>query len=98
MAQPKGFKESNLVIGAGNNPNTDQLPVLVSYNPEMSNGAPIPFIWGQWHFTEEELAMIAKNGYIWVSQMGIPIKPQIVTAYHPVTDLAFTPVPDELLQ
>lgn len=77
--KPTKFKESNLLLGAGGNPNTNDMPVMVAQNPEMSAGHPIDFVVSKWKLSEEELKKVNETGCIYLSVMGQPSPVYIFT-------------------
>lgn len=81
--RPVPFKESNLNMGAGDNPNTEDLPVAISLNSEMSEGRQIPFVVSCWKPTPEELAEINRTGEVWISTMGVPPPPVCLMGHNP---------------
>lgn len=83
------FKETNYVYGAGNNPNTDQLPVAICTNEHMPN---LHFIISKWVPTDEEIQMIVERKEIWLSVMGPSIAPMSIMTQHPFKEGGFTPI------
>ncbi|PSR54168.1 hypothetical protein AHMF7605_11865 [Adhaeribacter arboris] len=76
--KPVPFKESNLNLGAGDNPNTDDMPVAIS-----KDGEEIPFIVSCWKPTPEELAEINRTGEIWLATMGHRPPPIMAVGHNP---------------
>lgn len=95
--KPVAFKESNFVIGAGNNPNTDQLPVVITENKQMSNGHPIMYIWSFIQLEPGDLELMQQRGGLWLMSCP-PVTPMQVTAYHPTKELGYVPVPEQLIE
>lgn len=88
---PTSFKETNLVLDAGDNPNTDQLPVCIAKDPDYPPG--ICFIVSKWKLSPEELEEVNKTGEIWVSVMGHSTPPIMPLAVNPFEHLGYIPVP-----
>ena len=82
--QPQPFKEQNLLLGSGNNPNTEDMPVAVSRHSEIGGGK-IPNSVSNWKLTPEELAKVNETGEIWLSTMGWPPPPITAMAFNPFT-------------
>jgi len=88
MANPQPFKEQNLLLGAGGNPNTSDMPVSIAKDAEG-----IPFIVSNWKFTPEELKLLNENnGSFFVCVMGTSTPPVMATAYNPFTMFGFEAV------
>ena len=87
-----GFKESNRVLGAGNNPNTDQLPIAISVHPDPVYNGTVT-IFSKFKLSSEELQRIAETGELWVGVManpGQPTQPPILpTVWDPFKDLGY---------
>lgn len=83
------FKETNQVLGAGNNPNTvdlpvADLPVAFSTTPDIPNAV---FVVSKWKMTPEEHLHFLKTGEIWLSVMTSPRSP----TQPPVSLMVFNP-------
>lgn len=85
--KPTSFKESNLVLGAGSNPNTDDLVVALSKDTEDHY-----FVISRWKLSEEELKRINETGEIWLCIMGRTMPPVLPTVFHPFTEHQFKPL------
>lgn len=85
--KPTSFKESNLVMGAGNNPNTDDLVIARSVDRDGT-----PFVISRWKLSPEELQRINETGDVWVCIMGTGMPPIMPTVFQPFTEHGFTPL------
>lgn len=85
--KPTSFKESNIVMGAGKNPNTDDLVAAKSVD---STG--MPFVISRWKLSKEELERINETGELWLCIMGAGMPPIMPTVFHPFTEHDFTPL------
>lgn len=83
MASPDSFKEVNQIFGAGNNPNTDDLPVSIAVTASTPG---VPFIVSKWKLTPAERERIAQTGEVWVAIMGQGMPPVAVMGLHPFND------------
>lgn len=88
---PQPFKQSNLNLGAGDNPNTLDMPVALSYNPDMTEGKKIPFLISNWKLSPEEILKVKETGEIWLSTMGWPPPPISAMVENPFTVHGYTP-------
>lgn len=86
------FKETNHIFGAGENPNTTDLPVCISLAPQYSEGHNVPFIVSRWKVSQEEIEKINETGEIWISIMGASMSPIMPLAFHPFKELGFKPI------
>lgn len=86
--KPTSFKESNIVLGAGGNPNTDDLVVAISKDQDGN-----PFVISRWKLDAAELQKINETGEVWVCIMGATMPPIFPTVLQPFTELGFTPLP-----
>lgn len=86
---PISFKEVNIVYTAGNNPNTDQLPICIAVHPEQPL---IAQAISKWKLSAEELAEINKTGVIYLVVMGTKLPPMCPVALNPFTELNFEPI------
>lgn len=85
--KPEPFKEQNAMLGAGNNPNTSDMPVCLCGDPDG-----IPFRVSKWKLTKEELDRINETGELWLGTMGYqPPPPVMVSVFHPFEDLGWIP-------
>jgi hypothetical protein len=82
------FKETNLLLGAGDNINTEQLPICVADHPDDLGK---PSLVSKWKLSEEELEMIKKEGCIWLAVSGGSHPPVRLMAFNPFEYLNFTP-------
>lgn len=88
--EPISFKEVNKVYTAGDNPNTDQLPVCVASNPD--NGDVLSII-SKWKLSTEELQRISETGHIYITILGTSLPPIGATVYNPFTEHTYKPIP-----
>lgn len=81
------FKETNLMLGAGNNPNTGDLPIAISLSPRAQG---VAFCVSKWKMTPEEKEHFLKTGEIWLSIMAPlnhPTQPPVsLCVFNPFTD------------
>ena len=77
-----GFKETNIYLGAGANPNTEGIGACVCQ--DQSTGQ--DFIVGKVKVSPEELEKIQETGEIWIGVMGRGWPPLLVTPYNPFHD------------
>lgn len=82
--EPITFKECNQLLGAGNNPNTEDMPVCRAVHPEIDpeNGG-CPFIVSKWKLTPQELAEVNKTGAVWLCVMGLNTPPVLIVGHNP---------------
>lgn len=71
----------NLVMGAGNNPNTHDLKVSICHNNSIAPGH--TFIVSKWEFSKEELEEIQRTGCMYISTMGSGMSPIMPFVYKP---------------
>ena len=90
--KPTSFPESNQVLGAGGNPNTEDLVIAVCLNEELSGGQKIPFIVSRWKLSPEELQKVQETGEIWISIMGTSMPPILPMVNHPFKEDTFKPL------
>lgn len=76
------FKESNIYLGEGDNPNTTGIAACVCKDPTTKRD----FIFGKVKFTPEEVAQIAEKGELFIGVMGRGWPPMIVTPHNPFKD------------
>lgn len=81
-----GFEESNKVLEAGDNPNTDQLPVSFALHKDTGDA---PIIFSKFRLSEEEIERIIKEKHIWIGVMGQTMPPIMPTVQHPFKDLGY---------
>jgi len=81
------FKETNMMLGAGDNPNTNDLPVCHAIDPHTN----MPFIISKFKLDEEEMKRINETGEIWIGIMGDRMHPILPTVYNPFTEHGFLP-------
>lgn len=70
-------------MGAGNNPNTGDLPICFATAPHYSEGKMVPFIISRWKLSPEELKTVQETGEIWISIMGAGMPPIMPLAEDP---------------
>jgi hypothetical protein len=87
--KPTSFKETNQVLMAGDNPNTDQLPVCYATNPEIPDRV---FIVSRWKLSPEELERINETGELWISVMNRNMAPIMPTVFDPFYDHGYKPI------
>lgn len=85
--KPTSFKESNLVLGPGGNPNTDDLVVSVSKDVDGNY-----FVISRWKLDAAELQRINETGEVWLCIMGSNMPPVMPTVLQPFTELGFEPL------
>lgn len=74
------FKEANIVLGAGGNPNTHDIVACKCVESETD----MPFIFAKWKLTEDELKIINENGgELFVGLMGNSWPPMFPTVHDP---------------
>lgn len=88
--EPIPFKESNLLLGAGGNENTGDMPCALSINAATTGST--PYAISCWKLTADELAEINRTGVLWLGNMGWPPPPIMCMAYNPFTMHGFTSV------
>lgn len=79
--KPTSFKETNQLLGAGNNPGTGDLPIARSLMP--IGDQEVPCIISCWKLSPEELDLIQQTGKIWISVMGMSSPPIWPMVCHP---------------
>lgn len=89
---PISFKEVNKLYGAGDNPNTDQLPVCIA-SREVDGW--VPSVISRWKLSKEELERINKTGEINLVIMGTRVAPVLLTVADPFTEEQYIPLPIE---
>lgn len=82
---PTSFKETNQLLGAGNNPGTGDLPIARSLMD--IEGKPVPCIVSCWKLSPEELQRIQETGKVWVTIMGVSMPPIQPMAFHPFEEV-----------
>lgn len=82
---PTSFKETNQLLGAGNNKGTGDLPIARSYME--IEGDKVPCAVSCWKLSPEELERVKETGQIWVAVMGVGMPPIMPMALHPFEDL-----------
>lgn len=87
---PTSFKETNHLLGAGNNPGTGDLPIARSVMD--IEGRPVPCIVSCWKLSPEELAEVQRTGRIWVAVMGVGQPPILPMALNPFTEHGIKPL------
>ena len=81
--KPIPFKESNINLGAGENPNTGDMPCALSTCPP-STGDNIPYAVSCWKLEPDELEEINRNGgVIYLANMGWPPPPISAMVHNP---------------
>lgn len=86
--KPVGFKESNTILYAGDNPETDQLPIARSTHPLVEDGK-MPFCISCWKLTPEELERIQETGVVYLAVMGMTQPPVLVMVSNPFTEVGY---------
>ncbi len=88
--RPTSFPQTNRVLNAGNNPNTDQLPVAISLDPATPG---VCFIVSRFKMTHEERELFEQTGDVWVSIMASttnPTQPPVMLSVQdPFKDFGF---------
>lgn len=84
------FKETNQVLGAGNNPGTNDLPICRAV--QEIDGQKCNCIVSKFKLSPEELQRINQTGEIWISILGVSMPPVLPTVYNPFTELGFKPL------
>lgn len=79
------FKEQNLVLKAGDNPNTHDLNACRCTDKETK----MPFIFAKFKMSEEEVKRVVETGELWVGVMGNGWPPLLPTVYNPFDELTF---------
>jgi hypothetical protein len=97
---PVSFPEAyTKPLGAGDNPNTGDLPRCVAIDPSIENSARVCAIVSCWKLSEVELAEVNKNGVIYIGVMAVverPTQPPIwVLGQDPFKNNVFKRVPEE---
>lgn len=87
--KPTSFKETNIVYTAGNNPNTEQLPVCIADHPDNQG---IPTIISKWKLSEDELERINKTGELWLTVLGTQLPPIGATVWQPFDEIGYKPI------
>jgi hypothetical protein len=88
--KPTSFKETNHLLGAGNNPGTGDLPIARSLMD--IEGRPFPCIISCWKLSPEELELIQQTGKVWIAVMGVGSPPIMPMISHPFADLGIKPI------
>jgi len=101
------FPQFNRDLGAGDNPNTVNLPIAISLHPDPiyrpSEQAPkgVAFCISRWKLSPEELARIAERGEVWLGVMCPPDRPTqppvFLTVNNPFTEEGYEAIPAEEL-
>lgn len=76
--KPTSHKKTNLFLGAGDNPDTDGMPITVCNHPEADEGRGGTSMISRWKFTDDEIIKIIETGYIHIGVMGIRHPPIFV--------------------
>lgn len=84
-----GFKETNHVLGAGDNPNTDQLPICYATNPNIPG---MVFMVSKFKLSDADLIKINQTGELWISVMGVKHPPIMPTVDNPFQELDYKPM------
>jgi len=85
---PIPFKESNVNLGAGGNPNTSDMPTAIAIHPNTTGQ--VPYAISCWKLEPDELAEIQRTGVIYLGNMGWPPPPILAMAYNPFKMHGFT--------
>lgn len=84
---PIDFKESNVWLGAGDNPGTEGMPV--SKCLQNIDGAWYPSIVSKWKLSPEEIQRVQETGEIYLSVLGPGTPPVMLTPLNPFEELGF---------
>lgn len=76
------FKEQNLLLGKGDNPNTIDMPACLCVDPSTKQ----PFIVGRLDLTDEEIEAIKESKHLYIGVMGTNWPPLMVTKDNPFKD------------
>lgn len=87
--KPDTFKEANMIMGAGGNPSTEDLPLCKATTPSIPG---VNFLVSRWKLEPAEVKKIKETGEIWISIMGDGMPPIMPMAYHLFNDSDFKPV------
>lgn len=85
MAYPIEFTEQNAVLGSGNNPGTENLPIANCTVAVNSENPDVPFIVSCWQLSPEEIAEVQKTGRVYLGVMGKTTYPVSVIGVNPFT-------------
>lgn len=84
------FKETNIVLDAGNNPNTDQLPICIAEDKETPG---VVFCVSKYKMSPEEREHFLEKGEVWLAVMANvdqPTQPPVMlTAFNPFEHFGF---------
>ncbi len=83
--KPTSFKETNQLLGAGNNPGTGDLPIARSIMDV--DGHAMPCAVSCWKLSPEELQRIHETGQVWIAVMGVSIPPIMPMIAHPFDEV-----------
>jgi len=86
---PTSFKETNQVLGAGDNPNTEQLPIAYCLNDQIPGRV---FVVSKWKLSPEEIQRINETGELWISIMSTTIAPILPMVHNPFTEAGYEPI------
>lgn len=81
------FKQSNFTLGAGNNPDTNDMPACRAVSESGQR-----FIIGKFKMSELERKQFLETGELWICIMGGGWPPMLPTAHNPFDELNFKPV------
>ncbi len=85
--ESQNFEQSNLILKAGDNPNTNDMPACKSKDSEGH-----PFLIGKFKLSEQERKRFLETGEIWLCVMGGGWPPVLPTTHNPFTELEFEPM------
>lgn len=83
--KPKEFKEQNLLLKAGDNPNTSDLNACRCTDAETKS----PFIVAKFALDREEIIKINETGELWLCIMGNNWPPVLPTVFNPFKEHGF---------
>lgn len=86
------FKETNFILRAGDNPNTNDIPACLCKDQVTG----MDFIFAKFKLSPEELEQINRTGTIYVGVMGRNWPPLLPTVYNPFTDYEQCYIPYDL--
>lgn len=82
------FKEQNLLLKAGDNPNTNDLNACRCTDPETNS----PFIVAKFMLDRQEIIKINETGELWLCIMGNNWPPVLPTVFDPFKENGFIPL------
>lgn len=73
------FKESNFLLKAGDNPNTEDIPACLCKDPQTGQD----FIFSRFKLTDEEIEKIRETGHLYIGVMGRGWPPMLPSVFNP---------------